>query len=1003
MKRTSLLLGVFILVSNARAALVTQGFNDIADVTLTNGISLTALDVPGGVGFTTSYEQNNTSVVVARTNDLMVGLMHYVSGQSATTQQWAAAATSFSSGAARRTQTRSTPAMGGTIWFSFLASLNNPNGDAALTFNGNFDGSGRPVVGSGGMRVGLGNNSVAGLKGALGVGPLTATGTSQDNSGLQIITNNMNGAVTAGGFVPTNGTAGLILGRIDFDGVSGFPRVTLWYNPDVPDEVSLPAPTLSFIDTNFTFIPTTLSRIGYQVVRSATLGVQNEVMDNVKVSNEPNAFDIVYKNASLATPTVGLVGTALTGGETGQSNLVFTITTAAPVPGPLTVRYTLSGVATNGFDGVSAFVGADYTDTNFNTGTQASSVTIPTGGSNAVVVVSVIDDSVPEGDESVVITIQPDPAYIISGGGSLSGQILENNDAGVLLQYMFTGTAAAQVWDTNLVASAFNAVGVGGTYSTTPGYFISPSASIRASGDATAANANEALANGDFMSFSVEPTPGGGLSLTNIELQALYGNYLFQEPSAAAAVILLRSSGDNYATDLASWTLQPDNILFPNAWYSLSQPLPDSFTNLIGNVTFRLYVYDDTTQAQVGVRVDNLYVRGHSFAVPGAQQVSLSVADASAAEPANPGQFTISRIGPTTNDLTVNYSVAGTAGNGGDYASLSGAATILTGENNVVVTVAPIDDEAVEPVETVELTLLGGSNYGVIGNTYGSVNLADNGDIGGLVGYLFNEANNAGGALSNVANATTFQPDKVVAARAVAGPGLGNFGANNLPGVGHGYATSSPHSGNSSVFVRGDYLSNAAADALTGNDYLSFTLSPQPGGTLTLTNFVAFLKFSVAAGHTNFVFLRSSTDNFAADLGSIAVPGTPSTEPTYSFWSIPLTVNGTTVATEFRIYLYSTRSDGTDITRVDDVAFQGFGIAPPVRPQITQIAVAGNSVTLDFMGSTNDAASAFKLQSSANVGAGYADDNGALITGSSGLFQATTTVNGPAQFYRISR
>lgn len=991
------------LVANTQAAFVTQHFNDIADVTLTNGIPLTVLDVPGGVGFTTSYEQINTSVVVARTNDLVVGLANYVSGQSATTQHWAMAATPASSGAARRTQTRSTPAMSGTIWFSFLASLNNPNGDAALTFNGSFDGSGRATATTSGMRVGLGNHSVAGLRGALGVGPLFIAGPATELQGLQLITNNVNGAITAGGFIPTNATGGLVLGRIDFDGVSGYPRVSLWYNPDVANEASLPAPTLSFIDTNFVVVPTSVTRIGYQVVRSATLGVQNELMDNVKVSNEANAFDIVYKNASLATPTVGLIGTALTGSETGPTNIVFTIATAAPVPAPLTVNYTLSGVATNGFDGVSSFVGADFTETNFNTGTQISSVTIPAGGSNAVVLVSVIDDAVAEGDESVVITIQPDAAYIISGGGSLTGQIVENNDANVLLQYMFTGTAVAQVWDANIVASALNATGVGGAYSSTIGYFISPSASMRASGDATAANASDALANGDFMAFSVEPLPGRGLCLTNLEFQAVYGNYLFLEPSAAAAVVFLRSSLDNYSSDLASWTLQPDNILFPNTWYSLNQPLPDAFTNLIGNVTFRLYVYDDTTQAQVGVRVDNLYLRGNSFAADGAQQVSLSVTDASAAEPAEPGQFTITRVGPTTNSLTVNYAIAGTAGNGGDYTLLSGMATIGVGDSNVVVSVNPIDDETVEPVETVQLTLLGGANYGVIGNNAGTVNLADNGDIGGFVGYLFNEANNAGGALSNVANASTLQPDKVIASRAVAGAGLGNFGANNLPGVGHGYATSVPHSGNSAVFARGDYLSTVAADALSGNDYLGFTLAPQPGGNLTLTNFVAFLKFSVATGHTNFAFLRSSADNFAADLGAVSVPGTPSTEANYSFWSVPLTVTAATNATEFRIYLYSTRSDGTDITRVDDVAFQGFGVAAPVRPQITHIAVAGNNVTLNFTGGTNDDASAFKLQSSITVETGYADDNTALITGAAGSFQATTAVANPARFYRIRR
>lgn len=995
----TLLLGVNI----ASASLVIQNFNDISDASLTNNIALTALDVPGGVSFTTGYEQTLTSVVVARTNDLSVTLTNYVSGQSATAQHWGAAATPFSSGAARRNQTRSTPTMSGTIWFSFLASLNNPNGDVALTLNGTFDGSGRANIGSGGMRVGLGSYTVAGLRGALGVGPLSAAGApNQEGMGLQLITNSSYGSITAAGFVPTNGTAGLVLGCVDNSG--GFQRVRIWYNPDVTNEASLPAPTLTFTDTNSLFVPLSITRIGYQVVRSATLGGQNEGIDNIKVSDEVNAFDIVYLNASLALPTVSVVGTVLNGGETGPTNIVFTITTAAPVGSALTVNYKLSGVATNGFDGVSSFVGADYTDTNFNTGTQISSVTIPPGGSNAVVTIAVIDDSVPEGDESVILTIQPDAAYIIGGGGSLGAQIVENNDANVMLQYMFTGTLTAQVWDTNTVAFSFNATGVGGAFSTTAGYFVSPNASMRASSDSTAATANDAIANGDYMSFTVEPVPGQALSMTNIEFQAVYGNYLFLEPSAASATVFLRSSLDNYAADIGSWTLQPDNVLFPNIWYSINQSLPAAFTNLIGNVTFRLYVYDDANTNQVGVRIDNLYLRGSSIPANDAQQVSLSVADAAAAEPADTAQFTVSRVGSTNSSLVVNYTVAGTAVNGGDYTLLSGTVTIPAGQSSTAITITPIDDELIEPSETVDITLTSGVNYGIIGTSSGSATLSDNGDIGGLIAYLFNEANNGGGSLSNVALATTFQPDKVVGSNAVAGAGLGNFGANNVVGVGHGYATSVPHSGASSIFIRGDYLGNDATTAVSSDDYVSLKVAPQTGATLTLSNFVAYIRFTAPTGETNHAFLRSSADGFTANLGSVVVPGTVSTDLNYTSWQVPLSVSGATSATEFRIYFFNSRSDGTDIVRLDSVAFQGFGVVPPpVQPVITQISVTGSNVVVNFTGGASDPASAFSLQRSATVHTGYADDSSALITGGSGVYQAATTTNGPAQFYRIRR
>ncbi|HRT57921.1 MAG TPA: hypothetical protein P5038_14940, partial [Candidatus Paceibacterota bacterium] len=89
--------------SLAPAATVIQTFNDIADVALNNNLALIDLDVPGGVGFTSGYQQSNTRVPVIVTNDLVVALANYVSGQAGATQHWAVMAVTNSSGVARRT------------------------------------------------------------------------------------------------------------------------------------------------------------------------------------------------------------------------------------------------------------------------------------------------------------------------------------------------------------------------------------------------------------------------------------------------------------------------------------------------------------------------------------------------------------------------------------------------------------------------------------------------------------------------------------------------------------------------------------------------------------------------------------------------------------------------------------------------------------------------------------------------------------------------------------
>jgi hypothetical protein len=996
-------------MASAHATSVIDSLNDVKGAT--NGMSLATLNTTGigGVGFTTKYEQTGSSVIVLRTNDLSVSLANYVSGQAASTQRWAVAATVDASGAARRAQTRSTPAMSGTIWFSFLASLLTPNGDVALVFNGGFNsgGSGSPASANStpGMRVGLGSTNST-LRGALGVGPATVGSTSLN---LVNITNGVNGAITAAAFVPTNGTPGLILGRIDTDPNNSLPRVSIWYNPDVSDAASLPTPTLSFTDPWGTNVPTSVTRIGYQVNRSPAPATQNEAIDNVKVSDEPNGFDIVYKNAALPTPVVSLVGTVLVGNESGPTNLVFTVLTDRPVATPLTVYYsTLTGVATNGYDGAGGFLNADYTDTNFNTGTLLSSVVIPQGQTNATVVLKVIDDALPEGDESVGFTLQTSTDYILGANFSATGTILDNNDANVSVQYMFTRTLVPQVWDTNMVAAPAVVAGIGGgTYSGT--YYISPGTACSADGTTTAADAATAVANGDYMGILISPVAGRSLTLTNFDFQAVYGNYQYQVPGAASAVVFVRSSLDNFTTNVAEFVILPDNLVFPNSWYSNYVALGSEFSNLPGQVEFRLYIYDDSNASQVCVRIDNLYFNGSTAVLPpGYSLITVSTNVVNAAEPATPGQFTILRSGATTNEMTVSYTIGGTALNGVDYTLLPGTATFVTGQSNVVVTVTPIDDEIPEPTETVVLSLLSGTNYGVLAPSSATLNLADDGDlgIGGLSVYFFNENDNNAASLADIAAASIRLTNAVTALNATVGPGLGLFGRNNVAGVGHGYATTVLYSAPSTFYCRGDYLSTNATQALAEDDYLSLTIGPRSGYALTLTNFSIQVRLQGNAGQTNWVFLRSSADSFATDLGAAEIPGTSSAADSWLLWNVPLGFAGLSADVEFRLYSYTTRMSGSDILRLDDATFYGTVAVAAVttQPHITGINVTGSNVEITFTAGASDSVSAFKLQGSGVVGSGYGDDNTATIsTTGAGQFRASTSTSGMMRFYRIRR
>ena len=77
----------------------------------------------------------------------------------------------------------------------------------------------------------------------------------------------------------------------------------------------------------------------------------------------------------------------------------------------LTVFYTVSGTATNG---------VDYR-------TLKGRVKIPAGKDSTTITVAPIDDSIPEGTETVVLTLSAETTYGISGVANATVSILDND------------------------------------------------------------------------------------------------------------------------------------------------------------------------------------------------------------------------------------------------------------------------------------------------------------------------------------------------------------------------------------------------------------------------------------------------------------------------------------------------------------------------------------------------------------------------------------------------
>ncbi|BAG02680.1 Calx-beta domain-containing protein [Microcystis aeruginosa] len=117
---------------------------------------------------------------------------------------------------------------------------------------------------------------------------------------------------------------------------------------------------------------------------------------------------------------------------------------------------------------------------------------------------------------------------------------------------------------------------------------------------------------------------------------------------------------------------------------------------------------------------------------PTLPSITLAVSPASVTEDGTTNLvYTFTRTGVTTDALTVNYTVSGTATNGTDYASIPTSVIFAANSATATVIVDPTADTTVESDETVILTLAAGTGY-TIGTTTpvtGTINNDDSASI----------------------------------------------------------------------------------------------------------------------------------------------------------------------------------------------------------------------------------------------------------------------------------
>jgi hypothetical protein len=92
----------------------------------------------------------------------------------------------------------------------------------------------------------------------------------------------------------------------------------------------------------------------------------------------------------------------------------------------------------------------------------------------------------------------------------------------------------------------------------------------------------------------------------------------------------------------------------------------------------------------------------------------------------NTATFVVRRHGPTNESLTVHYEIGGTASNGVDYVALPGVVTIPAGKHTAPIVVVPLDDLLKEEVETLVIKLRPATDYALGSSPQAGAVIIDN-------------------------------------------------------------------------------------------------------------------------------------------------------------------------------------------------------------------------------------------------------------------------------------
>jgi Ca2+-binding RTX toxin-like protein len=457
----------------------------------------------------------------------------------------------------------------------------------------------------------------------------------------------------------------------------------------------------------------------------------------------------------------------------------------------LTVNYGIAGTANS----------ADYTGATPGTG---KTITFAAGSSTATLTIDPTADTTVESNETVVLTLTSGTGYTVGTTTAVTGTITNDDVALPGVTLAVSPSSVLENGVTNLIYT-FTRTGAT-TNALTVNYGIA--------GTATFNNDYTQIGAASFTATTGTITFAAGSSTKTLTIDPTADTTV--ESNETVAVTLATGTGYTVGTTTAvTGTITNDDIASPSITLAVSpssvtedgtanliytftrtgattnaltinynvagtatfnndytQIGAASFTATTGTITFaagsstKTLTIDPTADTTVEsnetvavtLATGTGYTVGTTTAVTGtitnddiaSPSITLAVSPSSVTEDGTANLiYTFTRTGATTNALTINYNVAGTATFNNDYTQIgaasftatTGTITFAAGSSTKTLTIDPTADTTVESNETVALTLATGTGY-TIGTTTAVTGTITNDDTAGPLTLTGDATNN---------------------------------------------------------------------------------------------------------------------------------------------------------------------------------------------------------------------------------------------------------------------